>query len=229
MSFHNKWRTFLVESPQARTLTEEDLLIIGEGRLDDAIKKYSNVNRFAERLASLDPSKNNKYRMWMMNQLDLKLQDWIRIEGDDAPPEENAQDAYFTGLFNYTIRLGEAIEDFHKNAQRLKNKDINSYKTLEDVENINRELGFSKRQKRRGEKIKALQDVEIIMENDYFYVARPYTVEAGAELGGARGATSWCIARGACGDEWFTKYTGEGKAFYYVLSKYLPKPPKRDA
>ena len=126
MNFHNKWRTFLVESPQTRTLTEEELVLIGEGRLDDAKKKYSRVVRFADRLARLDPSKNNKYLMWMMKQLDLKLQNYIRVAGDDAPPEENAQDAYFTGLFNYTIRIGEAIEDFHKNAQRLKNKDINS-------------------------------------------------------------------------------------------------------
>ena len=229
---HKNWRNFLHEAQRPEpvikqtTLTEEELVLIGESRVEDAKKKYSGVERFVDRLADADPSKNNKYLMWMMKQLDLEMRRLMRVAGDDAPSETVAQDVYFTSLFNYSIKIGEVIEDFHKNAQRLKNKDINSYKTLEDVETVNRELGFSKRLKRKGEKIKALQDVEVLIENDYFYIARPYTVEAAAELGGARGATSWCIARGACGEEWFTKYTGEGKSFYYIISKYLPKPPK---
>ena len=229
---HKNWRNFLHEAQRPEpvikqtTLTEEELVLIGESRVEDAKKKYSGVERFVDRLADADPSKNNKYLMWMMKQLDLEMRRLMRVAGDDAPSETVAQDVYFTSLFNYSIKIGEVIEDFHKNAQRLKNKDINSYKTLEDVETVNRELGFSKRLKRKGEKIKALEDVEVLVENDYFYIARPYTVEAAAELGGARGATSWCIARGACGEEWFTKYTGEGKSFYYIISKYLPKPPK---
>ena len=228
MNFNDKWKAFLNESHarEEKTLTEEEIALIAEGRKEDAAKKYPGITRFIDRLASLDPSKNNKYLMWMAKQLNFKMQDNIRIAGDDAPPEGNAQDAYFADLFNYTIRIGEAMEEFHKNVQRLKNRDINSYKTLKDVEDANAELGFSKRQKRKGEKVKALEDTEIVFENDYFYIARPYTVEAAAELGGARGATSWCIARGKCGDQWFTKYTGQGKTFYYVISKFLPKPPK---
>ena len=31
------------------------------------------------------------------------------------------------------------MEEFHKNVQRLKNRDINSYKTLRDVEDANAE------------------------------------------------------------------------------------------
>ena len=52
--------SFLAEED---TLTEEEVALIAEGRKEDAEKKYPQVNRFVDRLANLDPSKNNKYLM----------------------------------------------------------------------------------------------------------------------------------------------------------------------
>ena len=198
-------------------------------------KKYPQVDRFINYLAEEDPSKNNKYLMWSAKQLNARLEKVVkenpgRVElykDDPQFREEGMQGIFYSEMFNYQMKISEVIKEFHKNSQRLKNKDINSYKTLDDVIKVNRELGFSKRKKRKGEKAKALEDTEVIFENDYFYVARPYTVEAAAELGAARSKTSWCIARGRCGDEWFTKYTDKGQAFYYIISKYLPE--KNDA
>ena len=230
MNFHNNWRTFLAESQAP--LTEEEIALIAEGRIDDATKKYPNVERYVDRLAGYDPSKNNKYLMWMMKQLDSKLRSFAKRDGQPyemGRPDLDLklQDSYFGQLLQDTGEIGEAVEEFHKNIQRIKNKDINSYKTLEDLQKVNKELGFSQRQKKKGQKMKALEDTEILIDNDYFYIARPYTVEAAAELGSARATTSWCIARGKCGDNWFTKYTEEGKAFYYVISKHLSE--KNDA
>ena len=227
------WKNFLEED----TLTEEELALIAEGRKEDAAKKYPQVDRFIDRLANLDPSKNNKYLMWMTKQLAAELDKQLKgplgtnvaqQDGDDATP--NPQDEFFVELFNHVIEIGDEIAEFHKNIQRIKNKDINSYKSLDDLISVTKELGFSKRQKKRGEKMKALEDVEVLIENDYFVLARPYSVEAAAVLGGARGATSWCIARGNCSledydgrEEWYTKYTDQGKSFYYIISKFLPK------
>jgi len=215
------------------TLTEEEVALIAEGRKEDAEKKYPQVNRFVDRLANLDPSKNNKYLMWMVKQLAAELASIEKVRGRDpeaVKQDFNPQDEYFVDLFNHAIKIGDEIAEFHKNIQRIKNKDINSYKSLDNLASVNKELGFSKRQKRKGEKMKALEDVEVLIENDYFVLARPLTVEAAAYLGGARGATSWCIARGNCAvegysgeDEWYTKYTDQGKAFYYIISKFLPK------
>ena len=235
MNFHKNWKTFLTENTVPEPLTEEELALIAEGRLENAKKKYPQVDRFINYLAEEDPSKNNKYLMWSAKQLNARLEKAVkenpaRVElykDDPNFKEEGMQGIFYSELFNYQLKISEAIKEFHKNSQRLKNKDINSYKTLDDVIKVNRELGFSKRRKRKGEKAKALEDTEVIFENDYFYVARPYTVEAAAELGAARSKTSWCIARGRCGDEWFTKYTDKGQAFYYIISKYLPE--KNDA
>ena len=233
MNFHDKWRSFLNEGVEDKPLTEEEIALIAEGRKDDAAKKYPQVERFIDRLANLDPSKNNKYLMWMTKQLAVELD--RHLEGPlgrdpEAVKDFEPQDEFFVELFNHAIKIGDEIAEFHKNIQRIKNKDINSYKSLDDLISVTKELGFSKRQKKRGEKMKALEDVEVLIENDYFVLARPYTVDAAAILGGARGATSWCIARGSCNvegydgrEEWFTKYTDEGKSFYYVISKFLPK------
>ena len=104
---HKNWRNFLHEAQRPEpvikqtTLTEEELVLIGESRVEDAKKKYSGVERFVDRLADADPSKNNKYLMWMMKQLDLEMRRLMRVAGDDAPSETVAQDVYFTSLFNY--------------------------------------------------------------------------------------------------------------------------------
>ena len=73
MNFHNKWRSFLNEGVEDKPLTEEEIALIAEGRKEDAAKKYPQVNRFIDRLANLDPSKNNKYLMWMTKQLAAEL------------------------------------------------------------------------------------------------------------------------------------------------------------
>ena len=223
MTFHDQWRLFLNESTVRQPLTEEEIALIAEGRVDDVIKKYPNVERYADRLAGLDPSKNNKYLMWMMKQIDNKARSYAKRDGQPDDAGMKLQDAYFGQLLTDVGEIGEAVEEFHKNIQRIKNKDINSYKTLDDLQQVNKELGFSQRQKKKGEKMAALEDVEVLIDNDYFILARPYTVDAAAVLGGARDSTSWCIARGQCGDNWFNKYTGEGKAFYYIISKHLNK------
>ena len=63
MSFHNEWKMFLTESSIPEPLTEEEIALLAEGRIDDAKKKYPQISRFVDYLARQDPSKNNKYLM----------------------------------------------------------------------------------------------------------------------------------------------------------------------
>ena len=50
MNFYKNWKTFLTESNIPEPLTEEELALIAEGRIDDAKKKYPQVDRFIDSL-----------------------------------------------------------------------------------------------------------------------------------------------------------------------------------
>ena len=56
MNYDDKWKAFLNESRarEEKTLTEEEIALIAEGRKEDAAKKYPGITRFIDRLASLD-------------------------------------------------------------------------------------------------------------------------------------------------------------------------------
>jgi len=231
MNFNNKWKTFLNESRahvrEENTLTEEELAIIAEGRIEDATKKYPRVNYFVKRLADLDPSKNNKYLMWMTKQLNAYFNSLLTVRMGGVDPDSLSKldigtldrDEYFTDLYNHSIQIGNIVEQFHKNVQRIKNKDINSYKTIQDLQDVLDEIGFSKRQKRRKEREKAMEGSDIMFEDDNFFVVRPNTEKSSCYYGRA---TRWCISSTES-KNYFDQYTGEGKAFYMVMLKNLPE------
>ena len=221
------WRRF-------HDLSEEDLL--AEGILQNVEKKYPRLAAkdlgYIERLSRKDPSGRNKYLMWMARELNLFYESLEGVDGAGAPGS-------FASSYQFIEELVEEITMFHNNKQRIKlaklSTDINTYKDLESLKKVNREIGFSKSQQRRDFKEEALKDVIVLIDNDAFTLERPLSVNAAAVLGGARGATSWCISRGNCetpdynGEkEWFSEYTGEGKSFYYILSKFLPRTDSGD-
>ena len=122
------WKRFL----------NEDLL--AEGRLDDAKEKYPDDAEYIDQLSKIDPSGNNKYLMWMAKQLDYHTRGM-----------SNAGKEILVEI------LTELIQSFHKNIQRLKQKDINQYKSLDDVEAAIEEaaiekLGATSKEKRQKKK-----------------------------------------------------------------------------
>jgi hypothetical protein len=188
-------------------LTEDELL--AESRLDDTIKKYPNLEaRHIDRLSGYDPSKNNKYLMWMAKQLN---------DYSESMKATEKPDRGFNELYNHAIEIRDEVEKFHKNIQRIKEKDINSYKEFEDLEKVNKELGFSQRQKRKKERASAMAGSDIVLEDDNFFMVRPSTEEASCYYGRS---TKWCISSTES-KNYFDQYTGEGKSFYMVLMKNL--------
>ena len=128
------------------TLTEEQLL--AEGRLDDAKKKFKNVDSdWIDRISERDPSGNNKYLMWAVKQFEKISEPWVKKHRDSGRETWSGEDA--DAVYQAYRVVTDAMEKFHANSQRLKNRDINAYKTVDDVIAAIKKLGLSQKQKRR--------------------------------------------------------------------------------
>lgn len=181
------WKRFL----------NEDLL--AEGRLDDAKKKYPDHAEYIDQLSKIDPSGNNKYLMWMAKQLDR------HARGMSNVGKETMVDV-----------LTDLIQSFHKNVQRLEKKDINQYKSLDDVEAAIEKLGATSKEKRQKKKEVAQEGSRIVYESDEYFVVRPETEEASCYYGQN---TQWCISATESAN-YFEDYSQRGKAFYMIRNNY---------
>jgi hypothetical protein len=195
-------------------LNEEQIL--AEGRLDDAKKKYSQVDPlWIDRLSERDPSGNNKYLMWAAKQFAQITEPWRKKHADSGSDQwavETAQEIY-----SAYRTVGDAVDKFHASHQRLKNRDLNAYKTVDDVLSAVRQLGLTQRQKRRKNREIAKEGSTNIFENDDFWMIRPDTAEASCYYGQG---TKWCISARQS-QNYFNQYTGDGKSFYMVMMKNL--------
>jgi len=181
------WKRFL----------NEDLL--AEGRLQDVKKKFPEDAVYIDQLSKIDPSGNNKYLMWMAKHLDY------HTRGATDTAKETLVDT-----------LTDLIQSFHKNVQRLEKKDINQYKSLDDVEAAIEKLGATVKQKREKKKEEAQEGSRIVYESDKYFVVRPETEEASCYYGRN---TQWCISATES-QNYFDDYARRGKAFYMVRDNY---------
>ena len=93
-------------------ILESNILL--EGRKEDVIKKYGEEHtELIQLLSGVDPSGNNKYLDWMVKTSLGKNDD------TQVPPSD---------------MVARVVDNFHKQLARIKNKDINSYKNLNDLE-----------------------------------------------------------------------------------------------
>ncbi len=196
------------------TLTEEQLL--AEGRLDDAKKKFKNVDSdWIDRISERDPSGNNKYLMWAVKQFEKISEPWVKKHKDSGRETWSGEDA--DAVYQAYRVVVDAMEKFHANSQRLKNRDINAYKTVDDVIAAIKKLGLSQKQKRRKKREQAKEGSTILEENDDFWLIRPDTTEASCYYGQG---TKWCISA-TQSRNYFKQYTQEGKTFYMLMLKNL--------
>lgn len=142
-----------------------DSNILLEGRKEDTIKKYGEEHSdLINLLSNVDPSGNNKYLAWMVKTA-------LGLNKDENIPTADT--------------IARVVVDFHRNIQRITNKDINSYKTLVDLKTV------------VDSALKAEKDVRVSKEADKVYednevvIMAPFTVEASCKYGSG---SKWCIA-----------------------------------
>ena len=153
--------------------------LLAEGRKDNVKKKYANLDKFGyiDHMSMEDPSGNNAYLAWM-----------AKILNNMITKEPDMPLAHKEELLNHTVK---AVRAFHGNKQRLKDKDINQYKTLPDLNKAIDALGVTSKDKRKAEREKALSEANIVFDNVDFFMVRPLTKESSCILGKH---TKWCIS-----------------------------------
>ena len=169
-----------------------DSNILLEGRKEDAIKIYGEEHTdLVNLLSDVDPSGNNKYLNWMLKTALGKNKD------EDIPTADT---------------VARVVSDFHRNLQRINNKDINSYKTLVDLKIV------------VDSALKAEKDVRVskeagkIYEDEDVVIMAPFTVEASCKYGAG---SKWCIAatnNSNNTNNHFDDYSKHSN-FYYFLRK----------
>lgn len=166
--------------------------ILLEGRKEDAIKKYGEEHtELINMLSDEDPSGNNKYLNWMVKTA-------LGQNQDDQIPT--------TGLIIRTVN------NFHKQLARIKNKDINSYKTLNDLKKAVDEALAKEEEKRIAKQAKK------VFEDDKVVIYAPFTWEASCKYGAG---SKWCVTM-KDNPNYFNKTYGDDN-FYFFLRKDVTK------
>lgn len=163
-------------------------ILIKEGRKEDLKKKYAN--KFDEE--TLD---------WILNISDLqdfnhKYTDFV-LKG--VHPE------HIEGDTEIGIDL---IKSFDKNQSQLDKKDINQYKSFEELDSALLPI----KQKQRERELE--KQVDKIYEDDKFLVVKPKTHEASCKYGSK---TKWCTT--AQSPDHFQRYTSGSQGLYYIINK----------
>ena len=190
--FHDKWRDFLNEGTK-RPLTEEELL--AEGRKDNVKKKYPELAErgLIDELSLEDPSGNNAYLAWMAKQ----IAKFFKIEASYASREQ---------FIAHTLN---ATKSFHSNKQRMKQKDLNQYKTVADLNQALDSLGLTSKDKRRQQRAREKEVLanmsNIVFENDDIFAVRPLNKEASCIIGQR---TRWCISATKSKNYWYDYLSG---------------------
>ena len=175
--------------------------ILLEGRVEDVYtKRISDGSPQIEKIyydeivpgsASINP--NHKYLDWI-------TKNWspTDVEGDDITP-------------NLTEIL-LAVSKFDTQNQRLKIKDLNQYKNLEQLFDTLQELGQTARRT-----VEISDEVDRIYEDNRFVVVVPKTHKSSCYYGAG---TKWCTASKDT-DSHFSNYKSSGE-LYYIIDKTLP-------
>ncbi len=177
----------------------------------DAVKKYyPNIDdsTFMD-LIALDPTYRNnnslgKYGKWILN-----------LYNKGAISENDFSE------------IPALLNQFTTYRNRVQNKDLNSYKSISDLESIlaqvvdndsmltdRQKLRFLKKVKSGKTKVDAADDYDVVLETPKFIVYVPNTHEASMFLGKG---TDWCTAHE--NSDWYEEYTEDGHKLYIVKNK----------
>ena len=162
----------------------ESLRTAREKYLDTDIIPEDIFKKFEEG----DPSKNKKYLEWMCKQYSV-----IQERPEHIVDVINVYDS----LVSRNV---------------IKEKDINAFKSLTDVEEL---ISTSSKTRTKTEIKKSVKkDADVVLDNENYFIIVPKSHEASKVYGKN---TKWCTTYKS--REYWDKYTDKGVKFYYIVNK----------
>lgn len=166
------------------------MILLAESRLSDVKSMYPGHDDVIDQLSSADPSGNMKYLRWMAAQV-------------------------LSGGYT-TEETSDAIKKFHSQINRITDKDIMSYDSVEDVikalptsEKSNRQIGIERK-----------SNSDVIYKDDRFVVVIPHDREASCAYGHG---TRWCISA-TDSQNYFDNYSEGNTGFFMIFDKRPTRP-----
>ena len=250
IDFTSQWREFMIDeqtSPmkkgmkdlfEHKRLTTEQKVdriiferVLTEGRKEDVLKKYPQYSSIIDFFTgpAKDPSGNNKYLAKMVKLLDNEIENHKkRLAVVDQVPSERDLGAK---MRDEARRIQAAVAEFHKLSKYMKgakqSTDINSYKSLFDLQAANEEAQkiADRKDAEKIHKAKMREDADRIYQDKTTLVVRPQSEEASCYYGQG---TKWCISA-TKGQNYWNSYTDEqGAVFFFILDKEVAKKADDD-
>ena len=155
-------------------------------KIDDLITEYPDLSDSLKKIKS--KNLKPKYFDWSIKQL---------LEGDKVED------------------LLPTIEYFDRNQNRFKEKDINKYEKLKDLEDLVKEISQTKSKKQERKETKTSGSTKLY-EDDTNVLIRIENKKACVEYGKG---TQWCISMEDA--DYFEGYSAENTIFYFWINKKL--------
>jgi len=158
--------------------------ILSEKKSDDLKVKFPNLSN---EIDELENTVHPKYLEWCVKQLtqDFSINDLI-----------------------------PTIKFYDKNSSKFQSKDINSYKTLKDLENELKEIGSKSKTELRKET--KSEGSEKLFEDDQYVLLYIKNKDASITYGAG---TKWCITMRDA--DYFEEYSNNNVVFYFLINKNL--------
>ena len=118
--------------------------------------------------------------------------------------------------------IARVVEDFHRLLPRIKNKDINSYKTLNSLKEVVDEALAAEEEK------KVAKQAKKVYEDDTAVIYAPFTVQASCKYGAG---SKWCIAGNSNADgfnNYFDDYSRHSNFYFFINKKMNATSNPRD-
>lgn len=140
------------------------LRLLAESRVSDSKVRYPQVSNKIDELVSAIPAELHKYVPWAAKQMS---------KDESLDPKT----------------LADTLVDFDKNIQRIKDKNVDSYKTFDELKIVVDSITSTQSKTQKKNVISS--DVDKIYKSNKFLVIVPKSKEASCKYGAG---TKWCIS-----------------------------------